>query len=169
MTSALHTALLNFLIYVKPSKGHTHKNSHKSVWGPYNHFSCCGSYLRKEGIKPVHFHCVSHGNFNTNPHAHTFHALLNIYWIWGDKEGGLVELYSLSLSRHPLSLSEAEVLTQDTVRLRQMKETDPFPRTNTCWDRSTKSRPPLAAWVWASPKMIYECFTTFVWISSFTI
>lgn len=64
----------------------------------------------------------------------------------------------------PSHLSEAEAVTQDTVRLslRQMKETDLFPRTNTCWDRSTKSRPPLAAWVWASPKMIYECFTTFV-------
>lgn len=80
MTSALHRALLNFLIHMKPTKGHAHINSPKCSGkrvffvdrlGPYNHFSCCGSYLKKEGIKAVHFHCVSHGNFNTNPHART--------------------------------------------------------------------------------------------------
>lgn len=52
-----------------------------------------------------------------------------------------MDIYSFSLSH----LSEAEAVTQDTVHLRQMKETDSFPRTNTCWDRSTKSRPPLVA------------------------
>jgi len=52
-----------------------------------------------------------------------------------------VDIYSPSLSH----LSESEAVTQDTVLLRQMKETDSFPRTNTCWDRRTKSRPPLVA------------------------
>ncbi len=164
MTSALHTALLNLLIYMKTTKGHTHtKTGTMRVWEPYSHFSCCGSYLRKEGIKLVHFHCVSHGNFNTVPHACTFHALLNITEFEVMKRGFCGSLFPFcpGILSH---LSEAEAVTQDST-----SETDSFPRTNTCWDRSTKSRPPLAAWVWASPKMIYECFTTFVWISSCAI
>lgn len=104
-------------------------------------FGCYGTYQRKEKIKKVFIVWVMETSKQTHTHTHVTHY--STFTEFEVIKRGFVRTFislSDSLCISVLShLSEADAVTQDMVRLRHMKETDSFPTTNTCWDRSTKS------------------------------
>ncbi len=77
-------------------------------------------------MKPVHFHCVSHGNFNTVPHACTFHALLNITEFEVMKRGFCGSLFPFSVPASSLTCLKQRQ-SRKTVRLRQIHFLEPIP------------------------------------------